>query len=295
MQRGSLVRNRYGFLEFDPKPSAEEMDAMYYESYHSEDHPRRPITPKSEEERSWIRRCLEFRHSVLVEHLIPRETPSMLDIGAGGGWALQYYCSLGWECLGIDLSADSCRAHNPDMVRRMRIAPLIRGLTALSNEKKVFDLVILDNVLEHLPSPTRVLDLTRELLAPGGVAVIEVPNDFSIVQSRLLASHKVTSKYWVSWPEHLQYFNAKGLTALAKGSGFRLLDLISDFPIDLFLFCDPTNYVANPAVGKMCHSARIEIEQLMFAKSFGHTAALYREFANLGLGRNIVAFFSTEA
>jgi 2-polyprenyl-3-methyl-5-hydroxy-6-metoxy-1,4-benzoquinol methylase len=295
MNPGSLVRNRYGYLEFEPKPDAAALDALYRSSYHSDMHRRKPVAPKSGEERAWIRRTLEFRHSVIAAHLGGRDAASMLDVGAGGGWALAYYDALGWSCLGIDLSADSCVAHNPGVTRHLHLAPLVDGMSALDHEGRRFDLVILDNVLEHLASPGEALAHARRLLAPGGIALVEVPNDFSALQEALFAAGKVGSQYWVSWPEHLQYFNADGLAALAAQQGLRRVDLLSDFPIDWFLFCPPANYVADPALGKACHQARMQIEQLMFGTSHGGTAELYRALARLGLGRNIVTLFAAEA
>ena len=188
MNPGSLVRNPYGYFEFDPKPGAEELDALYRSSYHSEAHRRKPITPKRDEERAWIGRTLEFRHSVITGHLGPRAAASMLDVGAGGGWALAYYSALGWTCLGIDLSAESCKAHNPGVAQSLLVAPLVDGMRALCDEGRRFDLIMLDNVLEHLASPGQALGLARHLLAPGGIAVVEVPNDFSPIQDALLKS-----------------------------------------------------------------------------------------------------------
>lgn len=295
MNRGSLVRNRHGYFEFDPKPGAQSLDAHYRSAYHSASHPRQPIAPKSEEERAWIRRTLEFRHGAIAAHLGARPAGAMLDVGAGGGWALAFYDALGWTCVGIDLAADSCDAHNPGVARHLRLAPLIEGMGALVGEGRRFDLVVLDNVLEHLAAPQEALALARRLLAPGGVVLVEVPNDFSAVQDALLATGKVDSQYWVSWPEHLQYFNAQGLAALAAEQGLRQVDLLSDFPIDWFLFCAPANYVADPSLGKACHQARMQIEQLMFGVSLAGTAELYRALARLGLGRNIVALFAAEA
>lgn len=295
MNPGSLTRNRYGYYEFDPKPDPGELRAHYASAYHGAAHRRRPVAPKSDAERAWIRRTLELRHGVVAGHLGARPAGSMLDVGAGGGWALAFYGALGWTCLGIDLSGDSCRAHNPAAAAHLRIAPLIEGMDALLAEGARFDLVLLDNVLEHLAAPGEALALARRLLAPGGVVMVEVPNDFSAVQDALLRTGCVASQYWVSWPEHLQYFNADGLAALAAEQGLKRLDLLCDFPIDWFLFCPPANYVADPAVGNACHEARMQIEQLMLSRSLEGTAELYRALARLGLGRNIVALFGSEA
>jgi len=295
MTQSALSRNRYGYFEFEPKPRAEELEAHYRAAYHGASHRRKPVAAKSDAERAWIARTLEFRHALVGRHLGTRAAGAMLDVGAGAGWALAHYDTLGWSCVGLDLSADSCRAHNAGMVSRLRLAPLVDGMRALHDEGRRFDLVLLDNVIEHLAAPGEALALARRLLAPGGIALVEVPNDFSSVQEVLLREGKVGTQYWVSWPEHLQYFNAQGLAALAADQGLVQVDLISDFPIDWFLFCAPANYVADPSVGKDCHDARMRIEQLLFDTSLDGTAELYRALARMGLGRNLVALFTAEA
>jgi len=42
--------------------------------------------------------------------------------------------------------------------------------------REAFDLVVLDNVLEHLPNQPRALEIVSQALAPGGLAFILVPN-----------------------------------------------------------------------------------------------------------------------
>jgi len=42
--------------------------------------------------------------------------------------------------------------------------------------REAFDLVVLDNVLEHLPDQPRALEVISQALTPGGVAFILVPN-----------------------------------------------------------------------------------------------------------------------
>jgi SAM-dependent methyltransferase len=42
--------------------------------------------------------------------------------------------------------------------------------------REAFDLVVLDNVFEHLPDQPKALEIVSQVLAPGGVAFILVPN-----------------------------------------------------------------------------------------------------------------------
>ena len=52
--------------------------------------------------------------------------------------------------------------------------------------------------------------MAKELLSPGGIICIQVPNDFN--QLQLLALKKVTKKeWWVAIPDHINYFDFQSL------------------------------------------------------------------------------------
>ena len=49
------------------------------------------------------------------------------------------------------------------------------GISGLDNRDQ-YDLIVLDNVLEHLPDQPRAIEIVARLLAPGGVAFVLTPN-----------------------------------------------------------------------------------------------------------------------
>ena len=78
--------------------------------------------------------------------------------------------------------------------------------------------------------------------------------------------------------------------ALVESAGWGVERLISDFPIDFNLFNPDSNYVEDPSRGKGCHQARVAIENLIHGISPDGANRLYEALAELGLGRQIVAF-----
>ena len=58
--------------------------------------------------------------------------------------------------------------------------------------------------------------------------------------------------------------------------------MISDFPIDLELYSESTNYIDNPKLGSKAHQKRMEIENLFSSISDEKTNNLFRKFADLG-------------
>ena len=71
-------------------------------------------------------------------------------------------------------------------------------------------------VLEHLDDLYGVLDYALELLVPGGVGLINVPNGRQIVEENLY--HQVIA-------EHINYFTPESLVQMAKRAGYEIIEL----------------------------------------------------------------------
>jgi predicted TPR repeat methyltransferase len=99
----------------------------------------------------------------------------------------------------------------------VRISP--GDLFAQRYEPGVFDVVTLWDVIEHTPDPTRVIQRVRELLAPGGILIVNYPDIGSWI-ARLLGRR---------WPflssVHLYYFTRHTIRALLKRNGFEIIEM----------------------------------------------------------------------
>ena len=154
-----------------------------------------------------------------------------------------------------------------------------------------YDVIWLQNVLEHVIDPLALLESLRKLVSPGGLAVVTVPNDYSVTQRALFDHKHIDSAFWVVPPEHLAYFDSVSLTNTAKAAGWDCVDLLCDFPIDWFLFHPGSNYIQNkPAAGKSAPKARVQIENLIHEQHIGDVLRFWSAAAKLGMGRNITAF-----
>ena len=76
-----------------------------------------------------------------------------------------------------------------------------------------FDVVVMINVLEHVPDAVRTLRECRQLLVSGGILCVRVPNDFSEIQAA--AQEKIgAAPWWMAVPDHINYFNFASLRQL---------------------------------------------------------------------------------
>lgn len=287
------IVNRFGYHELKIKPSADELKNYYAEKYYQASLSTYS-TSYSEAERKFFRNKLDQKYLVAKRYLPKNETSChrFLDIGAGEGWALKFFQENEWECVGLDFSSHGCATHNPECLSTMVIGDIydsIDRLIASPNER--FDLILLDNVLEHVLDPAALLEKVSKLGVPGCVLIIEVPNDFSDLQVYALENGLVTRPFWLAVPDHISYFNQNGLCALAEENGWICAKYMTDFPIDFNIVNQASNFVENRGAGKHCHDQRIVLENLMHAISPEKAVTFFESLADLKMGRNIIAYF----
>ena len=321
----TLRLNEFGFYEIKHKPTPDELRDYYAKRYYQENLTTYQTTYPPEE-LTHIEGKLRLRHWVLEElrkssqtsievpvaakstHTAansavtkaaqepttgptPGSSGSFLDIGCGEGWALDYFQRQGWEVLGLDFSSFSLEKFHPALRERLRTGDLYEEVQNLVATDQQFDVLWLDNVLEHVLEPADLLRQCRALIKPDGVLVVDVPNDFSALQQHLLDSGQIDRPFWIVLPDHLSYFNPTGLRNLAAATGWHTTKIIGDQPIDLNLLNPSANYVMNREAGKAAHHARLEQDNfLLRTASLSAVAAYYEALAAVGLGRSIVAF-----
>ena len=322
--------NALGYYEVTQKPTPDELRDYYAQRYYQES--RSSYQPDySAAEREHIEGKLRLRHWVLAQLLGPdaaagpadtaapeaaaaslteasaapsvSETPAdspapartFLDVGCGEGWALDYFQRQGWDVLGLDFSSFSLEQFHPGLRGQLRAGDLYDGLQELIAEGRQFDVLWLDNVLEHVLDPAGLLRRCHALTRPGGVLLVDVPNDFSPLQQHLLAHGHIDRPFWVALPDHLSYFGAAGLRNLATATGWRTQKVLGDQPIDLNLFNPATNYVLDQSAGRGAHQSRLEQDNFLLRTApLPAVAAYYEALAGVGLGRSLVAFLQPQ-
>ena len=106
-----------------------------------------------------------------IARWIPEES-SVLEVGCGDGQLLRIARSLrpSWCVAGVDMSPVACRSLTQAGIRAhcTRFEEL-RGLEATQ------DAVVMNQLIEHVESPTATLEQVHQVLRPGGIVSIETP------------------------------------------------------------------------------------------------------------------------
>ena len=286
-----LSRHACGFLEVVDKPDDAALQSYYADSYyqHQSGNYR---SSYGDVELACIRQRIEHRYR-LTGQLAPLtdESLSMLDVGCGEGFAMAYFEQQGFDVLGLDFSDHGVMCMNPSLQPHIRTGDVFTLLQTQINSGAQFDVIWLQNVLEHVRDPLGLLRQLESLVTPGnGVLVLTVPNDGSAFQEALLANGDIKERFWVAIPDHLSYFTTNSLKSAASETGWHCADLIGDCPIDLFLMHPGSNYVADSSRGPAAHQARLRLELQIGAHGHEAATAFYRSLAGVGLGRNLTAF-----
>lgn len=297
--KSRVERNELGFYQIVDKPTKEQLIKYYEEKYYQDElHYARHY---SDQELTYITNQIKRRFA-LVNELLPNLNPKcspdgtprsrrLLDVGCGEGWALQFFQDRGWKVLGLDYSLHGVMTHNPDLLNSVTSGDVESSIKCLIEQNEKFDVIWLDNVLEHTLCPVSVMRMCRELAIPTSQLIVEVPNDFSAIQEYLLESGEIDKPYWIIEPDHISYFSKESLEALGVSTGWQVKRTFSDFPIELFLFNERSNYARTPSAGKACHLARIKIENLLHDMNSEKLTELYQLLAEMGLGRSLICYF----
>jgi 2-polyprenyl-3-methyl-5-hydroxy-6-metoxy-1,4-benzoquinol methylase len=136
----------------------------------------------------------------------------MLDVGCGSGLSLLEARALGAEVRGVEADPNIRRIAD-ELGLRIHIGSLLDE--PFSGEQ--FDLVVLNQVIEHMPEPGLILDRLRSRLKPKGRIILVFPNIESI-WCRLFG------KRWINWhvPYHLHHFNRSGFVRMATRLGYQV-------------------------------------------------------------------------
>ena len=259
---------QWGFRRLDPSPSADSLSAFYESRYRDllDAGGRAPDLARlmkggadADRERAWLAATL---HSDVIEAAEAATAEGLarraLDVGAGTGDLVRALEHAGWEAQGTEPAVEiaaTARASGLD-IRPMTATTFVDQWRREASPP--FTLITLMNVLEHVPEPADLVTTLLEALSPGGRLVVRVPNDFNPLQDAAMRALG-RDAWWVTIPDHVNYFDHATLARMLTGLGLELLDQLGDYPMELFLL-GGDDYVGDPSVGAQVHERRRRIE-----------------------------------
>ncbi len=157
----------------------------------------------------------------------------MLEVGSGLGLFLYLANTDGYRAVGVDTSAYACE------YARLQMGVDVRRemLQDAGFDPGSFEVIVLNDVVEHISDPYPLLECVRKLLDYEGFLVLETPNEdalinfvsrliyrasFGLIRSPFRANHGA---------EHRLYYNQASISWLLERLGFNVVE-ISQASID---------------------------------------------------------------
>ena len=275
-----LKKSSAGYYYVYPSPNKEYLDKYYKNKYFKKNLSYKDNLKFIEKKNLKINALVKiFMIKIIVKKL---NKYKILDLGAGTGNFLSNIKKYFKSHLGVDFSKKNIKKSSYKKINFLEESPE----SFVERKLNVFNLITLNNVLEHVPDPNNFMKNLHKNTSKNTLFLITIPNDFSKLQT--VTGKKVKKKYWLAPPEHLNYFNKNNFKNFAKKRGFKILDAISDFPIELFLLKKEFNYTNNKNVGKNIHLLRCEIISYIAKENkIEDLYKFYKFFYELNIGRDM--------
>ena len=288
------INKSFGYYEVSPKPTEEELKGYYKYKYYQDELATYTNTYNLNE-LNYFKNKIAQKDFVIDKIIKSNNKNNLLDIGCGEGFTMDYYYKKGWDVLGLDFSDFGLITNNNHLKSHLMQGNVFDEIQNLVLSGKKYDLLVMDNMLEHVVDPLNIIQQCSKLISDDGVLVIEVPNDFSEFQSELLVKNKIHKKYWQAFPDHISYFSYQSLKKIMEKSGWNTEKIISDFPIEWYLANPNSNYTKDKKVGKSVHESRMFIENFLnnsLINKFDDLINFYESMAKIGQGRQLIGFFT---
>ncbi|MFA5779072.1 MAG: class I SAM-dependent methyltransferase [Elusimicrobiota bacterium] len=173
-----------------------------------------PVIGRSLNSKELFDICLPYQKNRIDElkHALGPQK-KLLDVGCASGAFLHAVKSHVMECVGIEFNSANARF----VEEVLGIKVYTKHIEYVDLPHESFDIITAFQVLEHIEDPVKFLVGINNLLKPGGIICIEVPN----VQDVLLSVYNVKpyADFWFREP-HIFNYSPKTLTMVLKKSGF---------------------------------------------------------------------------
>lgn len=147
------------------------------------------------------------------------ERLSFIEIGCGDGSFLKHASNVFGSVTGVEPSVPFC-----NLARAAGFCVINEYLTSKNVvTDQVFDAFASRQVFEHLDDPIDCLLGIKNILSPGAVGFIEVPNGYRAITEK---------RFYEFFPDHVNYFSVNSLVALVNEVGFSVIGCNESFNRD---------------------------------------------------------------
>lgn len=134
----------------------------------------------------------------------------LLEVGSNIGFTLNIAARQGFQATGCEINVQMRK-----LTEAIYHLPVEADFFQLAS---CFDIIVMNDVLEHFPDPLAALHKTHQILNNDGIIFIQLPN----IASKRFKKLKDKWEFLIP-PDHTYHFNSKSLQLVAEKAGFRQL------------------------------------------------------------------------
>lgn len=198
-----------GLVHSDPIPSKKALDEFYKNAYRKKY--KLVYKPQIRHTVRYARGCFDIIKEVLRYcEFSSLKNKSFLDIGSGSGEVLYFATKVGFNTLGIEPNKGYAEFSKNDL----SLSVINTTLEKANLKRNSYDVINLNQVLEHLPEPLNTLKYLKKLLKKNGILVLTVPD----IQANL---HAPNTRFHYA---HIYNYNHLNLKKIFDKVGFQILN-----------------------------------------------------------------------
>lgn len=163
-----------------------------------------------------------------IVKILPDKEKRILDLGCGNGSLAIKLLEIGYDVYGIDASEEGISIAKKNYPERFFLFDIyINDFPGqLANIK--FDLIISTEVIEHIFSPGKFVELCKRILKKNdksGEIILSTPYHGYLKNLALALSGKLDSHFTALWEGgHIKFWSKKTLTGLLEEYGFKVTE-----------------------------------------------------------------------
>jgi len=173
------------------------------------------------------------RYEAALKFINIKKTDKVLDVGCGRGDILHYVQNKTKNAYGIDISKGNIAVSKRLLNKQVKLS--IQDITKKTKfSNNFFDIIILTDVIEHIPDKYSLFSELKRILRKGGIIVIGTPNVVKLRNrvSFLFGRYPYTSENRLIIKNnkpilfdggHIQWFTFKTLRELANQFNFKII------------------------------------------------------------------------
>ncbi len=159
--------------------------------------------------------------SILKQLHWPEGPKRLFDLGCGNGAVAQQLTQLGYEVVGVDPSEEGIAfARQAYPTLKLAVGSAYDDLAKTYGQ---FPVVISLEVVEHVYSPRLFARCLRDLLLPGGYAIVSTPYHSYLKNLALAVTGKMDKHFGPLWDHgHIKFWSVASLTQLLNEVGLKV-------------------------------------------------------------------------